>query len=111
SVTNPAVPGVTGRCGWVVVRMVVARLFGALLRAVRLARPGPVGGGGRGRRTVHLVALVEPAAEPGGVRVDAVQGLELLAALRVDVVEVGAEGRIERGGDVAAVAPRCFGDL
>ena len=46
--------------------------------------------------------VVEPALEAGGVGVHAVERLELLPLLaRVDAVEVGGEGGVERGGDVA----------
>src|SRR3954447_1137835 len=58
-----------------------------------------------------LVALVEPAAEAGGVGVHAVERLQLLALGRVDPHEVVGERGVEGGGDVVPRQPRPLGDL
>src|SRR5205085_8834431 len=56
------------------------------------------------RMIVAVVALLQPATEPGGVGMDAVERLELLPVLGVDARELGAEGGVERLGDVAGGA-------
>ena len=104
--------------GQIVARGTHASLIGRG-RAVRRPLPDPVPAGrrGGGRRQIAAtprrraqgagavgVALggLQPAAQAGGVGMDAVEGLELGPVLRVDAVELGGEGVIEGGGDVLA---------
>src|ERR687897_1512175 len=54
---------------------------------------------------------LEPALEAGGVGVDAVERLELLALGRVGALELARELPGQRFGDVVAVAPRGLGHL
>src|SRR5689334_22481708 len=58
-----------------------------------------------------IATRLQPPLEPCGVRVDAVERLELLALGGIDADEVVAECVVERGRDVTIVAPRRLGDL